>query len=293
MLGIHRKVRRVALIAAAVVAGSLSAKSASASTLYNTNFDSYYDYNSSPTSSTFTTGTNNADGQDSLQESGNGGDSSATITNPGSNNPGYLTMSRETGDNFAVGPNNIAYSSAAPFTVDSVVTVTLPATYTTSTGNSEGPVFGLNVLGNGSTVPIASLVVSAGNGDVWDTADDDYEANGLVANFAAGSSIKLEIDATFSGGEVSLNYLVNNALVDGTSQGVPLVSASSFSLAEMFGGIAVDGNGSDTAPDTLTSVTFSGFSVTESVPEPTSLAALCVGGVLFGLRRNRRPLSVG
>ena len=82
---------------------------------------------------------------------------------------------------------------------------------------------------------------------------------------------------------VSLAYKVGGFTYDNES-----VSASSFYDAALFWGTGYTA-GTDATGNVIAD--FSSYSVSSSLPEPTGLGILCVGGVLFGLRRNRRAIA--
>jgi hypothetical protein len=270
MLGIHRNIRRAALIAAAaVLTGTLSAQSARANTLYGpTSFGS----------PTFSSGNVNGQAGFGVSVTGSPGTSTATVNT----SVPELTVTRNAGDALLAAPTFGAYDPASTFTIDSKVTVLIPTF--TGTGGSTGPAFGLDVFGDSGGTNVAGLVVDASNGEIYDSAGGSVFTVSPTVTTSVDTPVNLEVDATFSGGTVTLNYLVNSVSVDTNT-----ASAASFYDAAIFGGEGFTNGG----PDVSNVADFTNYSVTESssVPEPTSLAALCVGGVLFGLRRNRRAVT--
>lgn len=274
MRGTNRNRKLLAFAAAAVLGGSLWARPASANTLYSTDFATYTD-NSNSTSGSFSTGP--IGGQDSWVTIGNGGGSTANVTAT----PSLVIDRTSTSDQVLSGPVT-SFSNASPFEIDSTVTVS-SATAGTST---NGPFFGVDIFGGlsgGSN--IASLGIDAATGNIVESV------GGVIYNLSTGTPplaptgtpATLEIEATFSGGNVYLNYLV-----DGTSYDMEeFDGVSTFYSAELAGL-----TGYESGTDGTGSGTFTNYLVTESaVPEPTGLGIACVGAVLIGLRRNRRAVA--
>jgi hypothetical protein len=296
MRRIHQIISRAAVLAAAgLVAVSLSARTASATTLYTTNggFDTWNDTVTSD-SGTFTNGDVNSPSQGHFGFRGTAPTNGSTaVVNTSSG--GSLVVTRNAGDTVLDAPLlNITPSGTTIF--DSKVTVTVP-TYTTP-GTDNGPIFGLDIFGDGGGTNVASLVLDSANGRIYDSVgattfdlSTGTPPPALAPTFAAGSAVTLEIDATYTAGNnVSLNYLVN-----GVSYDTETATSASFYDAAIFGS-----NGYEGAPDTDNGTTdagntadFSNYLVTETVvPEPGSLAVLGVGGLLFAFRRNRRAVSL-
>jgi len=284
MLGIHRNIRRAALIAAAaVLSGSLSAQTAHAGVLYNTTSFNTFTNNSAsgPATGSFTTGSVATQGGFGITGATS---STATVTTGGPD----LVFSHAVGENTLAAPTYGTFTDSNPFTVVSKVTVTIP-TFTGS--GTNGPVFGLDVFGNVGAANLGSLVVDARDGEIFDSSgasvnDLSTGAPPLAGPFAANTAVALEIDATFNAGTVTLNYYVNNNPVPYDTE---TASATSYYDSALFGGVGYAVGATDAAAV----ADFTNYSITEStsVPEPTSLGALCVGGVLFALRRNRRPVA--
>jgi hypothetical protein len=262
----------------------LSARPASASTLYTTN-GGFATWNDSVTSDSgsFSSGDVTGAGQGHFGFRGtaptNG--STASVNLAGS---GTLVVTRKAGDNVQVAPVlNVTPSGLTIF--DSQVTVQVSPT---GTGGASGPAFGLDIFGDGGGTNVASLVVDGTTGNIYDSVGastfllSDGSAGAPAVN--TGSAVTFAIDASYLGGTVSLNYLVNGISVDTES-----ISSSSFYAAELFGGT---GYAAGTDPASQVG-TFSNYLVTETaVPEPGSLAVLGLGSVLFAFRRNRRVASV-
>jgi len=285
MRRIHQIISRAAVLAAAgLVAVSLSARTASATTLYTTNggFDTWNDTVTSDSGS-FTNGDVNSPSQGHFALHGTlPTHGSAAVVN--TSGGGNLVVTRNAGDSVLDAPVlNITPSGTTIF--DSKVTVQVTPTLT---GGASGPAFGLDIFGDGGGTNVASLVVDGTTGDIYDSVGgtqfllSDGSMGAPAVN--TGSAVTFEIDATYAGGSVSLNYLVNGSSVDTES-----IASASFYDAAIFGGF---GYAAGTDPSSQ-AADFSNYLVTETVvPEPGSLAAIGIGGLLFAFRRNRRRASL-
>jgi hypothetical protein len=307
MLGIHRNIRRAALIAAAaVLAGSLSAESARASTIYTTDFTG------------FSTGNGNISGQTGGTPSSTswGLSSSPATSTANIVSNSALQLTHQPGDSFGAAPN-LASSTSAGSTFS--VTTNINYTFTGDPVNGPfgppyGPFFGIELTGNNGATPIGYFGVDATTGAfLFDDGSDTFAISTYNAsptssyqedmttfgksyndtgssNFVPAGTYtdnKFELTATqgIGGGSVVLNAYYDGTLVASADS---VASVGNFTTGYLFSENSV-GPGDDpySSSDTA-SFNYYQASETSSVPEPGSLFFLGAAAVAFCGRRTRR-----
>jgi hypothetical protein len=197
-------------------------------------------------------------------------DSTAEVTTsvapPVRGNKQTIVINRAVGEDIGVAPS-AAITSSAPFTVTTQVEVNYKTT-------ANGPFFGLNLYGNNGATEIGTFGVDATSGDIYDSATGagffllSDGSSGSPAPLTAGTWNTFKIVASFtngSGGPVTLNYYLNNTLVD--TEVTSGVTLNSLNYAYVW---SQQGYGSST--DTAGSAAFDDYSVTttaaSTLPQP-------------------------
>jgi hypothetical protein len=272
MRRIHQIISRAAVVAAAgLVALSLSAQSAKATTLYTTDF------------SGFSTGDINTQ---------SGGTPTKTWSQ---------TVSTNTAANVIAGPalqiartGTTGLTEVAPVFSPNVSlvgnTITVSTTVnviTPSTGNPadvDGPFFGITLVGSGGAPALGSFGIDALSGSLlFDTGDFSFNATTGAGPTGLSGPQTISFSVTDTGSQDVLNaYLGNTLEYSATSSNF----ASSFYAGFLGGFTDEPGQPGNDAGDATAN--FTSYSVSESVPEPASLSLLGVALIGFCGRRGRR-----